>query len=232
MADYADADSARQGIGREPVDVLFVDVQMPGEDGLSLARSLCEQPQPPLFVFVTAHSRFAVDAFEVHALDYLLKPVHDDRLAQAIAKAEAFLRVHPRTAYLAAVRACAQDMDEGKEGRALQYLRRLNIRSIGRLEAVDIDDVRWIATAGNYVELHLGGRSLLHRVPISKLEARLDPADFLRVHRTAIVRRNLLRELQVLADSTYVARLQGGETVPVSAKYVASVRAELGRGVS
>jgi two-component system LytT family response regulator len=226
------AQQAREAIAGQPVEVAFIDVQMPHEDGLGLARSLCALPDPPLLVFVTAYSRYAIDAFEVHALDYLLKPLDDLRLAQALQRAEAMLRLKQRPGYAEAVRDCVEDTDRSAQGEALSYLRRVNVRSVGRIEAVDLAEVSWIASAGNYVELQVGGRSVLHRIPLSRLEPRLDPAEFLRTHRTAIVRRSEARELAVVSDGAYELRLRSGATVPVSLRYVGAVRAQLAEGAA
>lgn len=226
------AEQAREAIARQAVEVAFIDVQMPHETGLGLARWLCAMPDPPLLVFVTAYSRYAIDAFEVHALDYLLKPLDDLRLAQALQRAEALLRQRQRPGYAEAVRDCVADTDHSASGTTLPYLRRVNVRSVGRIEAVDLADVAWIGSAGNYVELQVGGRSVLHRIPLSRLEPRLDPADFLRTHRTAIVRRSQVRELVVVSDGAYELRLRSGATVPVSLRYVGGVRTQLAEGAA
>jgi two-component system LytT family response regulator len=227
VAQCEGASDARAAVARTPVDVAFIDVQMPVESGLELARSLCALPAPPLLVFVTAYSRYAIEAFEVHALDYLLKPLDDDRLGQALARAEDLLRLKQQAGHARAVRDCVEDTTRREAGAALAYLRRVNVRSVGRVEAVDLADVAWIGSAGNYVELHLGRRSVLHRIPLSRLEPRLDPADFVRAHRTAILRRDQLRELSVVSDGSYLARLQCGASVPVSGRHIAALRAVL-----
>lgn len=215
---------------REPVDVVFIDVQMPVQSGLDLARLLCAMPDPPLLVFVTAYSHYAIDAFDVHALDYLLKPLDDERLAQTLRRAEALLGLQQRTGYAAAVRACMEDAADSEAGRRLPFLRRVSVRSVGKLEVIDLADVDWVASAGNYVELQVGNRSVLHRIPLSRLEPRLDPEEFVRTHRTAIVRRDQLRELQVISDGSYLARLRCGASVPVSLRHVAAVREQMSSG--
>lgn len=226
------AEAARAAVAREPVDVAFIDVQMPVESGLALARSLCALPAPPLLVFVTAYSRYAIEAFEVHALDYLLKPLDDARLGQALSRAEDLLRLKQQAGHARAVRDCVDDTSRQEAGTGLAYLRRVNVRSVGRVEAVDLAEVAWIGSAGNYVELQVGARSVLHRIPLSRLEPRLDPAQFLRTHRTTIVRRDQLVELQVVADGAYQARLRCGASVPVSQRYVDGVREQLAVGAA
>jgi two-component system LytT family response regulator len=119
-------------------------------------------------------------------------------------------------------------VEELRAAREPEPLRRFCVRSVGSIESIDVAAVEWIASAGNYVELHLPGRSVLHRVTMAQLEHRLDRADFLRVHRTAIVRRRLVTALQVTGDGSYALTLETGGRVPVSERYVPEVRALLG----
>lgn len=226
------ARAAREVLAREAADVVFIDVQMPMETGLDLARSLCAIANPPLLVFVTAHSHYAVDAFDVHALDYLLKPLDDERLSQTLRRAESLLQLQQRGGYADAVRACMEDAADSEAGRHLPYLRRVTVRSVGKLEVIDLADVAWVASAGNYVELQVANRSVLHRIPLSRLEPRLDPAEFIRTHRTAIVRREQLRGLQVVSDGSYLANLRCGANVPVSLRHVAAVREQMSLGAA
>jgi two-component system LytT family response regulator len=199
------------------VDVIFLDVQMPGESGLVLARELAALPEPPLIVFVTAWSVHAVDAFDVHALDYLLKPVDDARLAQAVARAAAMLQHRQRAAYAAAVR----DYTTASAG---QFAQRISVRSVGRIEQIRVDEILWLEAAGNYVELRLVARSVLHRVTLSRLETLLDPAQFLRVHRSAIVRRDQVASLATRGDGSWQLSLRCGAVVAVSERYLAALR--------
>lgn len=210
------------------VDVIFLDVQMPGESGLVLARELSRLREPPLVVFVTAYSEHAIDAFEVHALDYLLKPLSDARLAQAVERSADMLRQRQREAYGAALRSYV-DAQSNMESKAdpKPFADHLNVRSVGRIEQVRVADVLWLAAAGNYVELHLPGRTVLHRITLNRLEALLDPADFLRVHRGAIVRRDQLARLATTGDGTYRLGLRCGAEVAVSERYLAALKAVL-----
>lgn len=215
---------ARALLADNPVDVVFLDIQMPGESGLALARELCTQLEPPLVIFVTAYNNYAVDAFEVHALDYLLKPFHDQRLAQTLDRAAQLLSLHQRTAYGQALRAYL-DNDQATAGSAqTRYWQQLTVRSVGQLECVRLADVLWMSSAGNYVELHTASRTILHRQPLGKLEAHLDPAAFMRVHRASIVRREQCASLAVTGDGSYDLHLRCGDTVVVSKRYIAAVR--------
>jgi two-component system LytT family response regulator len=201
------------------IDLVFLDIQMPGEPGLALARELSRLPEPPLIVFVTAYSEHAVDAFDVHALDYLLKPVNDARLAQALERAAAMLGHRQRAAYGAALRAYV-----AADGVRQQALEHLHVRSVGRIEQVRVADIEWIGSAGNYVELHLGERTVLHRITVNRIEALLPAGQFMRVHRGAIVRRSQIASLEGSGES-YRLTLRSGAVVPVSERHVAALKA-------
>lgn len=209
-----------------PVDLAFVDIQMPGESGISLARRLTVAEEPPIVVFVTAYDRYAIEAFTVHALDYLLKPFDDQRFAMTLERAEALVRLRQPGMYAPALRGGVDDVDAGQAGRPPR-LSALSVRSVGRIESVPLAEVLWISAAGNYVELHLAERTVLHRVPLSQLERRLDPAVFLRVHRSHIVRRDQCAALRVVGDGMYTLTLRGGAQLAVSARFAAEVRALL-----
>lgn len=220
---------AREYFLRSPVDIVFLDIQMPRESGLELARNLSLLAEPPVVVFVTAFESFAIEAFELHALDYLLKPFDDQRFAQCIERAEQLLQLRERAAYGNALRGYLADVGEQAASVPSTYLTRLSVRSIGRIDSVNVSDVQWISAAGNYVELHVHGKSILHRVTISALERRLDPAEFLRVHRSTMVRVAECKSLLVTGDGTYALRLHCGAKVAVSVRYVDAVRAAMGK---
>ena len=207
---------ARAVLASQDVDVVFLDIRMPAESGLVLARELSQLREPPLIVFVTAHGEHAIDAFEVHALDYLLKPLSDARLAQAVERGAAMLRHRQRAAYGVALRDYVAD--------GQPRLKHVNVRSVGRIEQILLDDIQWIASAGNYVELHLGSRTILHRIPLSRFETLLPAEDFLRVHRGVIVRREQVASLATTGDGTYQLTLRCGSAVAVSERYLAALK--------
>jgi two-component system LytT family response regulator len=223
VAECESAASARAALQGRDVDVIFLDVQMPVESGLVLAREISRLREPPLIVFVTAYSEHAIDAFEVHALDYLLKPVGDARLAQAVERVAAMLGQRQREAYGAAVR----DYVDADAGRQARYLAHLNVRSVGRIEQVRVEDILWVESAGNYVELHLAARTVLHRITLNRLEAMLDPAAFIRVHRGAIVRRDQIASLASTGDGTWRLLLRCGGAVAVSERYLGALKAAM-----
>jgi two-component system LytT family response regulator len=210
--------AARTVLAAQEVDVIFLDIQMPAESGLVLAREISRLRTPPLIVFVTAYSEHAIDAFEVHALDYLLKPLSDARLAQAVERIGAMLGQRQREAYGAALR---DYVDAGAR------LERINVRSVGRIEQILVADILWIESAGNYVELHLAERTVLHRITLNRLETLLAPADFLRVHRGTIVRRSEIARLDTVGDGSYRLTLRCGATVAVSERYLAALKSAM-----
>ena len=222
-AECGGAASARAALELQPVDVVFLDIRMPGQSGLALARDICRLPEPPLVVFVTAYNEHAVDAFEVHALDYLLKPIVDARLAQAVERAEAMLGQRQREAYGAALR-CYVEADGAAGAGTLDTI---SVRSVGRIEQVKVSDILRIESAGNYVELHLAERTVLHRMPLGRLESLLPAGEFLRVHRGTIVRRAQIASLDSLGEGSYCLTLRCGGTVAVSERYVGAVKQSL-----
>ena len=226
----ASAAAARAFLESGHADIVLLDVQMPVQSGLDLARELSRQKGDrdasdqeasgrqdgvPLVIFVTAHRGHALDAFDVHALDYLVKPVNEERLRQALARATRLLE--QRAAYLGALRRFV-DPQPG-------YWTELAVRSVGRMDRVSLADVRWIETAGNYVELHLAQRTFLHRTTLAELERYLDPAQFLRIHRRILVRRAPIAALRQTREGSWLLTLRCGSELPVSERYVAAAKA-------
>lgn len=218
VAECASTRQARDVLGNGgEVDVVFLDIRMPHESGLALARELAAHAEPPLVIFVTAYDAHAVEAFDVHALDYLLKPIDDARLARAVRRAEAMLAQRQRASYAEAMRACLAPPNDA-------WWRRLSVRSVGRIDNIEVSDICWIEAAGNYVELHLPARRVLHRITLSALERRLDPAQFVRVHRSAIVRITQLASLESVGDGGGRLTLRCGSLVTVSERHLAVVK--------
>lgn len=213
----ASAAEARTRMQMTTVDLLLLDVQMPLESGLELAGALSLAEHPPLIVFVTAHRGHALDAFDVHALDYIVKPVSEQRLRQALERAQMLLQ--QRTIYARALR---QFTDP-----APGYWHALIVRSVGRMERISLDQVQWMQTAGNYVELHLAQQTLLHRTTLTELIRYLDPQQFLRIHRCTLVRRDEVLGLRQSPEGGHVLGLRCGQQLAVSESFLAAVKAAI-----
>ena len=187
-------------------DLVFLDVQMPGLDGFGVVEQVGAEQMPPV-VFVTAYDAHALKAFDVHALDYLLKPIDDERFDVAVARARR--RITERTAagrQLAAVLAELRD-------------RRILIKDRGKVIIVNEADVDWIEAEGDYVRVHTGGRGHLLRETMAAMAERLDPARFARIHRSTIVNVSRIRELKPHPNREYTVVLHDGTRLKLSRGY-------------
>jgi two-component system, LytTR family, response regulator len=176
-----------------PIDLLFLDIQMPGADGFDVIESVGPSHMP-ITVFVTAHSEFAVEAFKVRALDYLVKPIEHPRLAETLAEVKERLRHKEAFAARQEISSVLQVLRSAATG-AGQYPERFLARNGNASSVVAVHDIEWIEAADYYVCLHAGGKKHLLRESIKALEAKLDPAKFVRLHRSVIVNINHVREI-------------------------------------
>ena len=192
-------------------DVVFLDVQMPGMDGFEVLRSLPEEKLPSV-IFLTAYEQYALRAFEVHALDYLLKPVDDRRFSAAVERARSLADSTSKTRMAERI----LKMLGGDSGR---YVSRFVVRTGSRIQIVLAEDTEWIGAAGDYTELHAHGRSHLLRETMNVLEQKLDPAKFLRIHRSRIVRSSCIVELRGIDNREYLVRLSDGSEHRSSRSY-------------
>ena len=229
-------DARRDGV---PVGLVLLDVQMPAPDGIAVAEALQALPEAdrPAVVFVTAYDRFAVQAFELHALDYVLKPVEDGRFHEALDRAVARRREGETDALSARLLALLRDRGAGEPADLPEAaaeagagpLRRVAVQSGGRYHLVDVDDVDWIEGAGVYAKLVVGDRAHLVRTTLASLEDRLDGARFVRVHRSTIANLDRVREVHSHAHGEFVLLLADGTRLKVSRTYADRVRAYLDR---
>jgi two-component system LytT family response regulator len=194
------ATALHDALDRMDADVVFLDIRLPDADGMSVARLLRDSTSGPLVVFTTAFEQYAVDAFEVQAIDYLLKPFDDARFQAALRRAEQ------------ALSAASPRGDE-------RYRQRLVIRSIGRVQFVEVAQIDWLEASGNYVEIHAGKESFLHRERMRVLEAQLDPAEFVRIHRSIIVNRAAIAQIRPIAAGDHAVLLRGGQRLRLSRTY-------------
>jgi two-component system LytT family response regulator len=213
VVECADAPSAREAVGRERIDIAFIDNEMPGASGLDVAQGVAAGG--PVVVFVTAFSRFAPAAFDVQAIDYVLKPFSDDRFFEALERAKARVRER-RLGELASQMASvsAGVRQQGDEAPAAGYLTRLAFKDGDRSVVVNVADVLWIEAEDYYVLVHSKRGRHMIRASLASLEERLDPHLFIRVHRAAIVN---LDEVRAVHDGGgLVVALSDGARVPVS----------------
>jgi two-component system LytT family response regulator len=208
---FADGPSALGGIEAMKPDVVFVDVQMPGMTGFELVESLDVDPLPAI-VFVTAYDEYAIRAFEVNAIDYLLKPVSSDRLAQTVARVRAHLRGRSDDSY----RAKMTTLLEGVAPDRAHGVGRLIVREVGQIIVVPARDVDWVEGADYYAKLHVRNAVHMLRETLSSLEQRLDPRRFLRIHRSAIVNLTRVRAVESAVRGEGVAVLADGTRLKVT----------------
>ena len=192
-------------------DLVLLDMTMPGMDGLAVARALGRQPNPPAIVFVTAHDGFAVEAFDLDAVDYVLKPVAPERLERAIA------------------RAIARRGERGAAPAEGRWLGEFWVPHRSELLRIAASDVERIDAERDYVRLNVGAQSYLLLHTISGLEERLDPACFIRIHRSMIVRRDRIRGLRHDGLGAWSAELVDGALVKIGRTYLAQAKAMAGR---
>ncbi|MBQ0770972.1 MAG: response regulator transcription factor, partial [Sphingomonadales bacterium] len=185
-------------------DLVFLDIQMPGFDGFSVVQGIMEI-EPPLFIFVTAYSEHAVRAFEAEAIDYLVKPVEEDRLADAIDRVRKRLSEKRGGAELEKLKnvlsevapdAMANIEDSDEPASANRYEKLINVKDRGQIFRVDVDTIERIDAAGDYMCIYTADNSLILRETMKDLEKRLDPRNFQRVHRSTIVNLSQVREVK------------------------------------
>jgi two-component system, LytTR family, response regulator len=177
---------------------------MPEMDGFSVVKEIGAEHMPAV-VFVTAHDQYAIQAFDINAIDYLLKPVTEERFLQALGRAKARISLKPADGASRQIISLLETIASPH-----RYLKRLAVRSAGKTIFVDVEDVDWIEAAENYVQLHAGRTGHLLHVAMSTLEKSLDPDIFLRIHRSMIVNVRRVKELQPGLHGEYVVTLQSG----------------------
>jgi two-component system LytT family response regulator len=228
----ANGREALAAIAEEAPDLMFLDIQMPGLSGLDLVAQV-PQESMPMVVFVTAFDRFAIKAFEAHALDYLLKPVDEQRLAAAIDRVraqwqqqQAVAQREQLMALLAEVKGNGEITMEaattpaaGSAPPAPRYARMLPIRSGRETVRLDVTTIDWIDAAGDYMCLHADGQTHVLRATMKELEEMLDPAVFQRVHRSTIVNLARVRSLRPHLNGECFLKLQSGQEVKLSRSF-------------
>jgi two-component system, LytTR family, response regulator len=189
-------------VRRHRPDLVFLDVQMPEMDGFAVIREIGAEGMPAV-VFVTAHDQYAIQAFEINAIDYLLKPVTRERFSQALGRAKGRLASRSPDESSRQILSLLETMTSPP-----RTLQRLAVRSAGKTIFVDVGDVDWIEAAENYVKLHAGRSGHLLHVAMSTLERSLDPETFVRIHRSIIVNVGRIQSLEPVVHGEYVVTLR------------------------
>jgi two-component system, LytTR family, response regulator len=212
VAECSSAEEAAALLRSEAVALLMLDVQMAGATGFELVQAMPMESRPAV-VFVTAHDELALDAFEVNAVDYLVKPFSQERVDRALWRVRRFIQG----------RAAAPAPPPARRRRE-----RFAVRVRGEVVFVKVSSIDWIAAAGNYVRLYAGNESHLLRESLQNIAAELDPAVFLRVHRSAIVNIERVRKLVPAADGSLTIVLHNAATIPLGPTYRAALEEALG----
>jgi len=216
VAEAIDGPKAVDAIIRLRPDLVFLDIQIPGFDGLEVIRRV-SPIHLPLVVFVTAYNDYAVRAFEARAVDYLVKPIRADRFHEAIKRVRQLLTTaQSQKDFHERLLSLIQSREPLPATPASTYYRRFTVREGRRFVIINAADVDWFEAASNYVELHVGGREHLLRVPLSDLEKKLDPVRFVRIHRSTIVNLERIAQIQPTQNGDFNVVLTDGTALRLS----------------
>jgi two-component system LytT family response regulator len=222
MGECGDGASAIAAIHERWPDLLFLDIQMPELDGFQVITEIGREAMP-VTIFVTAYDRYALQAFEAHALDYLLKPFSEDRFSDAVQHAKRTLELGKREAPDQQLSQLLEEL-----GRRKEYVERIPVPSKGRFLFVNVRDLDWIQAEGNYLRLHCSGSSHLLRGNMNEMERKLDPARFMRIHRSTIVNLQRIREVQPWFRGHHRVVMNNGQELKLSRYQKDKLRALLG----
>ncbi len=213
VGDCGNGADAIQAIAGKKPELILLDIQMPEIDGFGVIRGIGVEHCPAV-IFVTAYDQYALQAFEIHAIDYLLKPFDKERLRSAIAHAETLLASRAAGAPDPRLEALLKTLSAPQAS-----ARRVAIKSTGRTYFVDADDIDWIESSGNYVTLHCGSHTHLLRETMKGIEDRLGYTNFRRIHRNIIVNLSRVKELKSWFHGDYILLLKNGVELSVSRRF-------------
>lgn len=237
VGECSDGEEAARVIADLEPDLVFLDIQMPEMDGFAVLERVGPE-EMPVVVFVTAYDQYALKAFDVAAVDYLLKPYDDERFSAALARAKSHVRQEEMGALSRRLIALLEAQSKAPAGApstaeptgaAPRYLDRVLIKTGGKVLFLKVEEVDWIEAEGDYVKLHVGGEPHLLRDTMKRLERQLDPKRFLRVHRSAIVNLDRVKELHPYFHGDYMIRLQDGTEIKLSRTRRQQLEQRLGR---
>jgi len=213
VAECGNGVEAIEAITREKPDLVFLDIQMPEKTGFEVLAALAPEDLPAT-VFVTAYDQYALQAFDVHALDYLLKPFNRERIKRAVIRA----REHIEHKNLGKLDERLNSLIADLRGEK-KYLDRLVVKAVGRVFFLKTDEIDWIEAAGNYVKLHVGRDAHMIRETMNGIESKLDPEKFLRIHRSTVVNIDRIKELHPMFSGDYAVILRNGTELALSRNY-------------
>lgn len=228
LAECRSGREAIEAIRRLEPDLVFLDIQMPGKNGFEVIAEIDEE-KCPYVIFVTAYDKFALRAFDVHALDYLLKPLNEERLYATLARARAILASMRDESLIRRFVQIATDFRNARPDNAqLAALDRLPVKANGKVMAVRVAEIDWVEASHNYVLLHVGDKSWILREPIASVELRLALSGFVRIHRSALVNVDRVRELRTRSKGEFDVVLHDGQQLKMTRNYRAAVERLVG----
>lgn len=226
-------DAAIDAIRRLTPDLVFLDVQMPGRTGLDVVREIGPE-QMPATILVTAYDQYALKAFDLAAIDYLVKPFDDDRFEQAFQRARHMIELRDLGRLSSQLLSLLQNTERAgpaaDRSTESSYLERIAVEMRGQVRVVPVEQIDYITASGPYVELHVGEKTHLIRERLQTLEERLDPARFFRIHRSAIVRLDRIDTLLRDPGGDYAVRLNSGTQLSVSRSRIEALEKWMGVG--
>lgn len=225
VAECSSGNKAVAAVQKHSPDLLYLDIQMPELDGFGVLKLLPTQNMPYV-IFVTAYDQYAVKAFEVYALDYLLKPFDRERFQKALDRAKSQIRRDRSSSLSQGILSLLEELKGGS-----RHLERLVIKHSGRVQLLKTQDIDWIEADGNYVRVHAGKDAHLLRETIGGLETQLHPRKFMRIHRSTIVNLDRIRELQPWFHGEYRIILRDGTELMLSRSYREKLNEVLGKSV-
>lgn len=202
-------------IREHPPDILILDIQMPGMNGFEVLSKI-DHGRIPAIIFITAFDQYALKAFEVHAMDYLLKPFTDERFRETLRQAKTHVELREMNRLSQSLRDLLNEYASAGTAKRKSFLTRFMIKSGNRVTFVNAADVDWIAADNYYIKLHVGGKAHLLRLSMNELEEKLDPKRFLRIHRSTIINFDRVKELHQNPNGEYLVVLKNGMELKLS----------------
>ncbi|MFO7446521.1 MAG: LytTR family DNA-binding domain-containing protein [Ignavibacteriaceae bacterium] len=218
VGEYGNGTDAVKAINNNHPDLVFLDIQIPGMDGFEVIERITVSPIP-FIIFVTAYDKYAIKAFEVRALDYLLKPINDTRFTGSLVRAKEEIQNNALSTFEKKIKSLITAKDISSDKITSKKIERIAVKSKAGYSLLNVEEIEWIEAAGDYVYLHCRSKKHLHRETMSNIEESLSSSDFLRIHRSVIVNMNKVKEIQAEAHGDYYVYLLSGSKVKLSRNY-------------